>query len=401
MGRRAAVDATLDVPTEPDRAADDRTHAEQAAPAERANRIVLVFQGGGALGAYQAGVYEALHEQGIEPDWLIGTSIGAINASLIAGNERAERIARLKEFWRRVQRKEVFDLSPWPGLSDAFSYWSVVLGGISGFFEPNPFALFGAGTRERADEVGLYSTAPLARTLAELVDFSLIKRCRPRLTVGAAHVRTSQMRYFDNRRCELTAAHVMASGALPPAFPAVRIDGELYWDGGILSNTPTEAIFDDLPRRTSLIFAVHMWNPMGPEPRTIWEVLDRHKEIQYSSRLASHIARQRQTHKLRHVVSELVKLIPDAERDSAQVQMLAGYGCLTRMHVVLLLAPRLDNENHTKDVDFSPSGIRARWEAGYADTARALKRAPWEDKVDPLEGVIVHEPVRDAAPELR
>jgi NTE family protein len=396
-GRRAAVDATLDVPTEPDRAPADRAAAPDRKPAASGNQIVLVFQGGGALGAYQAGVYEALHEEGIEPDWVIGTSIGAINASLIAGNEPADRVPRLKEFWQRVRRKEVLDLSPWPGLSDAFSYWSVVLGGIAGFFEPNPFALFGAPTESPANEIGLYSTAPLARTLSELVDFSLIKRCRPRLTVGAAHVRTSQMRYFDSRHCEIAAAHIMASGALPPAFPAVRIDGELYWDGGILSNTPTEAIFDDDPRRTSLIFAVHMWNPMGPEPRTIWEVLNRHKEIQYSSRLASHIARQRQVHKLRHVVSELVKLIPEAERKSALAQMLAGYGCLTRMHVVLLLAPRLDNENHTKDVDFSPAGIRARWEAGYADTARAIERAPWEDKVDPLEGVIVHEPIRAAA----
>src|SRR5437667_273203 len=128
---------------------------------------------------------------------------------------------------------------------------------------------------------------------------ALIPRCTPRLTVGAAHVRTSEMRYFDSRETAITAQHIMASGALPPAFPAVRIDGDLYWDGGILSNTPTEAIFDDNPRRDSLIFAVHMWNPMGPEPESVWEVLHRHKDIQYSSRVASHIARQRQIHKLR------------------------------------------------------------------------------------------------------
>src|SRR6516164_749046 len=161
------------------------------------------------------------------------------------------------------------------------------------------------------DTAGFYSTAPLERTLAELVDFSLIERCTPRLTVGAAQVRTSEMRYFDSRETAITVRHVMASGALPPAFPAVRIQGELYWDGGILSNTPSEIIFEDYPRRSSLIFAVHMWNPMGPEPETIWEVLHRHKDIQYSSRVASHIARQRQVHKLRHVVSELVKLMPE------------------------------------------------------------------------------------------
>src|SRR5882757_426319 len=359
-------------------------------------QIVLVFQGGGALGAYQAGVYQALHEAGIEPDWIIGTSIGAINASLIAGNKPENRLDRLEEFWRRMRSKEVRALWTWPGLSDTTSYWSTVLGGIPGFFEPNPFAMFGAHYPLGRDKAGYYSTAPLEKTLTELVDFKLIERCTPRLTVGAAHVRTSQMRYFDSRETEITVSHIMASGALPPAFPAVRIDGELYWDGGILSNTPTEAIFDDNPRRNSLIFAVHMWNPMGPEPETIWEVLHRHKDIQYSSRVASHVTRQRQIHKLRHVITELAKLMPEDVQKSALVKGLAEYGCPTRMHVVRLLAPRLDKENHTKDIDFSPSGVRLRWEAGYADTMRALQRKPWEDACDPLEGVILHDPEPDA-----
>jgi hypothetical protein len=148
-----------------------------------------------------------------------------------------------------------------------------VLGGIPGFFEPNPFAFLGAHYPLGKDKAGFYSTAPLEKTMTDLVNFSLIERCTPRLTVGAAHVRTSQMCYFDSRETAITARHIMASGALPPAFPAIRIEGELYWDGGILSNTPTEAIFEDYPRRNSLIFAVHMWNPRGPEPQTIWEVL--------------------------------------------------------------------------------------------------------------------------------
>jgi NTE family protein len=371
--------------------------ASEANPA-RPLRIVLVFQGGGALGAYQAGVYQALREAGIEPDWLIGTSIGAINASLIAGNAPENRLDRLEEFWRRMKRKELWGLANWPGLADTASYWSTLLAGIPGFFKPNPLAFLGAHYPLGRDSAGFYSTAPLAETLTELVDFALIERCTPRLTVGAAHVRTSKMRYFDSRETAITVEHVMASGALPPAFPAVRIDGELYWDGGILSNTPTEAIFDDDPRRDSLVFAVHMWNPMGPEPESIWEVLHRQKDIQYSSRVASHIARQRQVHKLRHVVSELVKLMPDDVRNRPVVRDLAQYGCLTRMHVVQLLAPRLDNENHTKDIDFSPSGIGHRWEAGYADTRRALQRAPWNDACDPLEGVILHKLERDLAP---
>jgi NTE family protein len=373
-----------------------RVKVEAKQPQEQ-RQIVLVFQGGGALGAYQAGVYQALHEGGIEPDWIIGTSIGAINASLIAGNEPENRLDRLEEFWRRMKRKEFWGLSNWPGLADTTSYWSTLLGGIPGFFEPNPLAFLGAHYPLGRDKAGFYSTAPLEKTLIDLVDFSLIERCTPRLTVGAAHVRTSEMRYFDSRETAITVRHIMASGALPPAFPAIRIDGELYWDGGILSNTPTEAIFDDNPRRNSLIFAVHMWNPTGPEPETIWEVLHRHKDIQYSSRVASHIARQRQVHKLRHVISELVKRIPDEARIDPVVKDLAEYGCLTRMHVVRLLAPRLDNENHTKDIDFSPSGIRLRWEAGHADTIRALRRSPWEDACDPLEGIILHEPVPDIA----
>jgi NTE family protein len=365
------------------------TRGEKSAAKQRP--IVLVFQGGGALGAYQAGVYQALHESQIEPDWIIGTSIGAINASLIAGNEREDRLDRLDEFWRRMRRKEFWGLSTWPGLSDTTAYWSTLLGGIPGFFEPNPLAFLGAHYPLGKDKAGFYSTAPLEKTLTELVDFALVKRCMPRLTVGAAHVRSSQMRYFDSCETAISVRHVMASGALPPAFPAVRIDGELYWDGGILSNTPTEPIFDDNPRRNCLIFAVHMWNPMGAEPETIWEVLHRQKDIQYSSRVANHIAKQRQVHKLRHVVSELVKFISEEKRNHPLVKDLAEYGCRTQMHVVPLLAPRLDNENHTKDIDFSPSGIRSRWEAGYAHTMRALERRAWEDECDPLEGVILHE----------
>ncbi len=360
-------------------------------------QIVLVFQGGGALGAYQAGVYQALHEAGIEPDWIIGTSIGAINASLIAGNTPDRRLSRLREFWDRVAHKAVWSGSAaWPQMCQTLSYWNTLAYGIQGFFQPNPMAFWGTHVLLGADKAGYYTTAPLEATLGDLVDFSLVNRCQPRLTVGAAHVRTSQMKYFDSREMEIGVRHIMASGALPPAFPAVRVDGELYWDGGILSNTPTEVIFDDNPRRSSLIFAVHMWNPIGPEPETMWEVMHRQKDIQYSSRVATHIARQLQSHRLRHVIKELLAYIPEDVRNSDEVRELAGWGCLTRMHVVRLLAPRLANEDHTKDVDFSPSGIAKRWEAGLADTRRAIERKPWQGDFDPLEGVILHEHTGDA-----
>lgn len=362
------------------------------ATAPQTRQTVLVLQGGGALGAYQAGVYHALHEAGIEPDWIVGTSIGAINAALIAGNAMDERLPRLREFWTRMAKSQHGPRLPaWTRLPQTFGYWKTLMAGIPGFFEPNPMATWGLHFPVGSERAGFYSTEPLERTLTELVDFSLLNSCTPRLTVGAARLRTSEMRYFDSRDGEITPRHILASGALPPAFPPVRIDGELYWDGGILSNTPTEAIFDDHPRRNSLIFAVHMWNPQGPEPETMWDVLHRHKDIQYSSRVASHIARQRQVHHLRHIIRQLAALVPDAERASPAVRALAEYGCATRMHVVRLLAPRLEDENHTKDVDFSPSGIRMRWEAGYNNTRDVLKDAPWERENDPAEAVILHE----------
>ncbi|MET4387301.1 NTE family protein [Bradyrhizobium sp. F1.4.3] len=355
-------------------------------------QVVLVLQGGGALGSYQAGVYQALHEAGIEPDWVIGTSIGAINASLIAGNAPEHRLARLKEFWKRMEQNPVWTL--WtgvPGFEEKLAYWSTVTNGIAGFFRPNLLAHAGDSYPLGADHAGFYSTAPLENTLRELVDFTLANRYTPRLTVGAAHVGTSQMRYFDSRDDELTVKHVMASGALPPAFPAVRIDGELYWDGGILSNTPTEAVFDDNPRKNSLIFSVHLWNPVGAEPTTMGEVLNRHKDVQYSSRIASQIARQQQAHRLRHVINQLAARLPESVRDDPAVRDLIGYGCSTRMHVVRLLAPQLDRETHTKDIDFSPSGIMQRWDAGYAHTRSVLARAPWTGEFDPLSGVVLHE----------
>ena len=362
-------------------------------------QVVLVLQGGGALGAYQGGVYEALHEEGIEPDWIIGTSIGAINAAIITGNRREGRLPKLKEFWKRVERATFWGAIPaWGGVADALSSWMTLTSGISGFFEPHTRAFLGAHVPLGADDAGYYSTQPLKRTLEELVDFSLINAGHPRLTVGAAHVRDSMMHYFDSKEMELAPTHVMASGALPPAFPAVRIDGELYWDGGILSNTPTERIFDDHPRRNSLIFAVHLWNPTGNEPETIWEILNRTKDIQYSSRIASHIVRQRETHKLRHVITKLLEFVPKSEKSDPLYRELAGYHCDTRMHVVRLLAPRLDNEAHTKDIDFSPAGIRMRWEAGYADTKRALQRQAWLGEFGPLDGVILHEPAPEADP---
>jgi NTE family protein len=211
------------------------------------------------------------------------------------------------------------------------------------------------------------------------------------LTVGAVNARTGEMRYFDSSKEKLAAAHVMASGALPPAFPAVRIDDEPYWDGGIYSNTPIEAVLDDNPRRSSTIFAIQLWNPSGSEPDSIWQVLGRQKEIQYASRAATHIARQKQIHRLRHIISELGQQLPAAKRNSAEVKELLAWGCRTNMHIVHLHAPRIEAEDHTKDIDFTTAGIRARCEAGYRDTREAIAEQPWQCGIDPTEGVFVHD----------
>jgi NTE family protein len=359
---------------------------------EIANRVVLVLQGGGALGAYQAGVYRALHEAGMIPDWVIGTSIGAINGALIAGNAPADRLAKLDAFWHRVEHGILpAALSDMPFGGRQMANFLTMTQGVSGFFSPNPLAFASSAWRLGAEKAGYYRTEPLKHTLSELVDFGLINAGQCRLTVGAADVKDASMRYFDSRDEALDVRHVMASGALPPAFPPIRIDGRLYWDGGILSNTPVEAVFDDFPRRSALVFAVHIWNPSGHEPETIDEVIHRQKDLQYSSRAHSHIARQRQIHRLRHIVAELSARLSPAEREKTEVEEMAGYGCMTRMHVIRLLAPPLDNEDQTKDIDFSAAGIRARRDAGYDNTKAVLARKPWLAPVDPLEGFVLHE----------
>jgi NTE family protein len=341
-------------------------------------QVVLVLQGGGALGAYQAGVYEALCGAGVEPDWVIGTSIGAVNAGIIAGNVRENRLPKLREFWRRVEQD-----SP-------FGYFGTLTRGIPAFFTPRPLAWGGVQARVGLDAASYYSTAPLLESLGSLIDLKVLSSEQPRLTVGAVHVRTSKMRYFDSRDPEpLGLEHIMASGALPPAFPAIRIGGEAYWDGGIYSNTPLEVVLEDHPRRDSVIFAVNVWQPTGPEPESIWQVMGRQKDIQYASRADSQIERQKQIHRLRHVIRELSKSIPPEKLD--ECRELASWGCGTVIHVARLLAPTLDSEDFLKDIDFSSAGIRARWQAGLSDTLRMLESAPWEAEVDPMEGVVVHE----------
>ncbi len=364
-------------------------------------QVVLVLQGGGALGAYQGGVYQAMHESGIEPDWVIGTSIGAINGAIIAGNDSAQRLDRLREFWSRMERKSFWPSVPFPlPGGNAAAHMMTIFGGIAGYFAPNHALAWGLNASVGIEKAGFYTIEALHETLSGIVDFARINSKHPRLTVGAVNVRSGQMRYFDSRDMPITLQHVLASGALPPAFPAIRIDGDPYWDGGIYSNTPIETVFDDNPRRDSVVFTVQMWHATGPEPDSVWQVFNRQKDIQYASRVDGHIARQEHIHQLRHIVRELVRRMPEDQRDTPEVKEMAGYGCGTFMHVVRLKAPRLDHEDHLRDIDFTSGGIHARWQAGYADTMRVIERRPWEAPIDPMMGVALHDSdAPDVAPD--
>jgi NTE family protein len=362
-------------------------------PPKLPGQVVLVFQGGGALGAYQGGVYQALHEAGIEPDWVVGTSIGAINGAIIGGNEVGTRLERLQEFWDRVGRKPLWDGTPFGRLAgNAASYVMAMFNGISGYYAPNrAIAWGGMGALVGVEHAAFYTIDDLRTTVGNLVDFTRLNSQQMRLTVGAVNVKTGKMHYFDNRDLPITLDHVLASGALPPGFPAVRIDGDPYWDGGLYSNTPIEVVFDDNPRRDSVVFSVQIFPIAGPEPESVWQVLSRQIDIQYASRADSHIPRQEHIHQLRHMVRELVRMLPESQRQSPEVKEMAGYGCGTLMHIVRINATPSKNDDYLREIDFSSEGIQRRWRAGYDDTMRTLDRRPWEVPIDPMVGVAVHD----------
>ena len=362
-------------------------------PPKLPGQVVLVLQGGGALGAYQGGVYQALHEFGIEPDWVVGTSIGAIIGAILAGNEAGARLKRLRKFWDRVEQKPLWGetlLGMTIGRSAA--YMASLFNGISGYYAPNQaIAWGGMNALVGVERAAFYDTQGMRETVSGLVDFERINAKTTRLTVGAVNVRTGKMHYFDSRDLPLTLNHVLASGALPPGFPAIRIDGDPYWDGGLYSNTPIEVVFDDNPRRDSVVFSVQIFPIAGPEPESLWQVLSRQVDIQYASRADSHIPRQEHIHQLRHMVRELVRMMPEEQRNKPQVREMAGYGCGTFMHIVRINAHPGKNDDLLREIDFSSEGIRGRWKAGYDDTMRTLERRPWEQPIDPMAGVAVHD----------
>jgi NTE family protein len=379
----------------------NESHGGAGARPQLPGQVVLVFQGGGALGAYQGGVYQALHEFGIEPDWVVGTSIGALNGAIIVGNEIGSRLERLQEFWKRVEQRPLWGDIPFGQMIErSTAYMMSLFGGVAGYYAPNQaLAWGGLNALVGVERAAFYTIEGMRNTVGNLVDFKRLNGQHPRLTVGAVNVRSGKMRYFDSRNEPITLDHVLASGALPPGFPAVRIDGDPYWDGGLYSNTPIEVVFDDNPRRDSVVFAVQIFPIAGPEPESIMQVLSRQIDIQYASRADSQIPRQEHIHQLRHMVRDLVRMMPENLRNTPEVRDMAGYGCGTFMHIVRINANPERNDDLLREIDFSSQGITERWQAGYADTVRTLKRRPWEAPIDPMVGVAVHD--SDALEPLR
>ncbi|MFL6658847.1 MAG: patatin-like phospholipase family protein [Massilia sp.] len=359
-------------------------------------RIVLVLQGGGALGAYQAGVYQALHEHDLVPDWIVGTSIGAINAALIAGNEQANRLQRVKAFWDRVSHPDPFDMSLVGDEMRRSNIWlstvDTVMRGAPGFFTPRLFSGFALGMQVAPEDASFYETTALKETLGELVDFDYLNaEGGMRLTVNAVNVRTGELAQFDSQTGALAPDHVRASGSLPPAFPPVRIDGELYWDGGLYSNTPLESVLNELPSGDTLCFMVDLWSAEGPEPVTMDEVSTRQKDVTFASRSKRHIDDYIKTHALQRKLRQTYARLPKTERSKQDVEDLQAMGCDATLHIVRLPYAGRDWHMAAKDVNFSKGSIEWRWNQGYRDAMRALTHAGWLQHVSEDTAVVVHE----------
>jgi NTE family protein len=370
-------------------------------PGGQSNReeTVLVLQGGGALGAYQAGVYEALMATGHLPDWIAGISIGAINGAIIAGNPPERRVARLRAFWERVSSQLL--LGPIGAGEQARSYYNdasaafAVLFGLPGFFEPRllPPWLYPPGAPQG---LSYYDTAPLRQTLEEMVDFDLVNAGRVRLSVGAVNIRTGNFAYFDNAEQDIRPEHIMASAALPPGFPPVEVDGEHYWDGGLVSNTPLQYVLDETPRPDMVVFQVDLFSARGSLPRSIFDVSEREKDIRYSSRtrLNTDVARHEQA--LRRATHRLLAKLPAGLKDDADAKLLRQASCNAAVTIVHLIHRRKDYFTQSKDYEFSRHSVEEHWAAGGDDVQRTFRHKAWQHRTIPTDDVKVFDLTRDA-----
>jgi NTE family protein len=367
--------------------------------------VALVLQGGGALGAYQAGVYEALSEAGIHPDWIAGISIGAINAAIIAGNPPDSRVDRLREFWTQVTTDGF-----WPYVGDGnlgfasgdaarnfrsqMSATMVLANGASRFFAARPVTpwLLPGGTIEATS---FYDTKDLKRTLERLVDFDRLNSGAVRFSVGAVNVRTGNFVYFDSTTHAIRPEHVMASGALPPGFPAIEIEGEHYWDGGLVSNTPLQWVVEGQPRRDTLIFQVDLWNARGEFPRNMFEVMTREKEIRYSSRTRMGTDQFKHIQRLHAAAAGLLDKLPDDLKNSLDAQLLRPAVDRKVYNIVQLIYRAKNYEGHSKDYEFSRAGMEEHWRAGYHDARRTLRHREVLQRPTNHEGVFAFDLVVD------
>jgi len=358
------------------------------------DHTVLVLQGGGALGAYQAGVYEGMMEQGLAPDWVSGVSIGAINGALIAGNPVERRLERLREFWHRVSSglpwTPLAQLTPLRAGLNRFNALAAATFGVPGFFSPRvPPALFAPDATPGA--LSIYDTSPLRRTLGELVDFNLLNReQRVRLSVGAVNVHTGNSVYFDNRERKLGADHIMASGALPPGFPPVMIEGEHYWDGGIVSNSPLWHVMDDSPSLNALVVQVDLFSARGELPANLDQVLEREKDIRYSSKTRSNTKRVQEIAQLRTALSRLMEKLPPTLHDDPDYKLLrAELGQKRQITIAHLINRRFTHSANSKDYEFSRATVGELWQAGLDDMRRTCAHRDWLNAIEVESGVRV------------
>ena len=365
-------------------------------PASYDKKVGLVLQGGGALGSYQAGVYEALAASEYLPDWVAGISVGAINAAIIAGNAPEHRVQSLRSFWEAITAPTIL----WPpapaGLPAEWQHrasaLSALMFGQRGFFTPRPPQDWFSSDKC----VSYYETSVLKRTLERLVDFDRINDTKDmRLSVGAVNVRTGHFAYFDSEEITIRPEHIMASGALPPGFPPVEIDGEQYWDGGLLSNTPLQYMIDYYPRRSRLVFQVDLFPAHGRVPTNLDEVHEREKDIRYSSRTMMSTNSLREKHDVRHAINELHKLLPADLANTEQAKRLYEHGCVTQMDIVQLIYRPIQPQGALKDFEFSRSTMEARWQQGLSDARSTLHASPWLAPMPRDIGVRVFDVIHD------
>jgi NTE family protein len=353
---------------------------------------ILVLQGGGALGAYQAGVYESMCELAHTPDWVAGISIGAINAALIAGNPPARRVERLAAFWNTVssaciQSSAVGDTIPRETVNESNAALSMAFG-VPGFYAPRvpPAPFQPPGT---PGAISYYDTAPLKQTLEELIDFDLLNSGSVRLSVGAVNVRTGNFAYFDTAEQRLDVRHIMASGALPPAFAPVEIDGEHYWDGGVVSNTPLQYVLDQAGTRARLVFQVDLFSAMGLLPLNLAEVSEREKDIRFSSRTRLNTTSELQREAMAQAVRRLIAKLPPKLRDDPDAKALKASGHQASVSVVHLIYRSKHYETQSKDYEFSRQSVQEHWLTGRTDTTQTLLNPQWVNRKRPVSGVHV------------